>query len=67
MKSRKIRLFHDSRHLCTRFRIDGLNAMSCGILGGKQKKKKLPIQVISQSSRSSFDKFYVITACCEDI
>ena len=30
---------HDTRHLCTRFRIDGIKAMSRGISGGKQKIK----------------------------
>lgn len=29
-------LIQDSRHLCTRFRINGIKAMSLGILGGKQ-------------------------------
>ena len=29
-------LIHDTRHLCTRFRIDGIKAMSSGISGGKQ-------------------------------
>ena len=29
-------VIHDTRHLCTRFRIDGIKAMSRGILGGKQ-------------------------------
>ena len=32
-----IDLIHDTRHLCTRFRIDGMKAMSRGISGGKQK------------------------------
>ena len=27
---------HDTRHLCKHFRIDGIKAMSRGILGGKQ-------------------------------
>ena len=27
---------HDTRHLCTRFRADGVKAMSRGISGGKQ-------------------------------
>ena len=39
MTSGKIRLFHDSRHLCTRFKIDGLKAMSRGILGANKRKK----------------------------
>ena len=29
-------LIHDTRHLCTRFRTDGIKAMSSGISGGKQ-------------------------------
>ena len=31
-----ILLIHDTRHLCTRFRFDGIKAMSTGISGGKQ-------------------------------
>ena len=34
-----IDLIHDPLHLCTRFRIDGIKAMSRGISGGKQKIK----------------------------
>ena len=34
-----IDLIHDTRHLCTPFRIDGIKAMSGGISGGKQKIK----------------------------
>ena len=34
-----IDLFHGARHLFTRFRIDGIEAMSRGISGGKQKIK----------------------------
>ena len=33
---RPIDLIHDTRHLCTRSRIDGIKAMSCDISGGKQ-------------------------------
>ena len=32
-----IDLLHDTRHLCMRFRIDGMKAMSRGISEGKQK------------------------------
>ena len=32
-------LNHDTRHLCTRFRNDGIKAMSRGILGGEQEIK----------------------------
>ena len=32
----RIDIIHDARHLCTRFRIDGIKAMSCGISGDKQ-------------------------------
>ena len=35
----RIDLIHDTRHLCTRFRIDGIKAMSRGILEGKLKIK----------------------------
>ena len=35
----RIGLIHDTHHLCTRFRIDGIKAMSRGISGGKQKIK----------------------------
>ena len=31
-----ILLIHDTRHLCTRFRFDGIKAMSTGISAGKQ-------------------------------
>ena len=34
-----IDLIHDTRHLCMRFRIDGMKAMSRGISEGKQKIK----------------------------
>ena len=34
-----IDLIHDTRHLCTPFRIDGIKAMSGGISGGEQKIK----------------------------
>ena len=33
---RTIDLIHDTRHLCTRSKIDGIKAMSRGISGGKQ-------------------------------
>ena len=35
----EIALIHDTRHLRTRFRADGIEAMSRGISGGKQVKK----------------------------
>ena len=35
----RIGLIHDTHHLCTRFRIDGIKALSSGISGGKQKIK----------------------------
>ena len=34
-----IDLIHDTRHLCTRLRTDGIKAMSRGFSGGKQVKK----------------------------
>ena len=36
VKVARIDLIHDTRHLCTRSRIDGLKPMSRGISGGKQ-------------------------------
>ena len=35
----EIALIHDTRHLRTRFRVDGIEAMSRVISGGKQVKK----------------------------
>ena len=55
-----IDLIHYTRHLCTRFRIDGIKAMSRGISEGKQ-KINFPIQVIidefvySLKTRRRFD------------
>ena len=34
-----IDIIHDTHHLCTSFRIDGIKVMSRGILGGKEKIK----------------------------
>ena len=34
--TRTVDLIHDTRHLCTRSKIDGIKAMSRGISGGKQ-------------------------------
>ena len=34
--TRTVDLIHDTRHLCTRSKIDRMKAMSRGILGGKQ-------------------------------
>ena len=42
----RIDLIHDTRHLCTCLRIDGINAMSRGFSGGKQ-VKKLPMEEIA--------------------
>ena len=39
MYSNSVALIHDTRHLRTRFRVDGIQAMSRGISGGKQVKK----------------------------
>ena len=39
MYSNSVALIHDTRHLRTRFRVDGIKAMSRGISGGKQVKK----------------------------
>ena len=50
-----IDLIHDTRHLCTRIRIDiGTNAMSHSIAGGKQAIK---FAKISNSSRISVRLF----------
>ena len=35
----EIALIDDIRHLCKRFRVDGIGAMSRGISGGKHVKK----------------------------
>ena len=35
----EIALIHDTRHLRTRFRVDGIEAVTRGISGGKQVKK----------------------------
>ena len=35
----RIDRIHDTHHICTCFRIDGIKAMSRGISGGKQKIK----------------------------
>ena len=42
-----IDLIHDTRHLCTRSRTDGIKAMSRGFSGSKQEKKKLPTEEIA--------------------
>ena len=39
MKTQTIDIIHDTCHLCTRFRIDGIKAMSHGFSGGKQNIK----------------------------
>ena len=44
-----IDLIHDTRHLCTRFRIDGIKAMLRGISGGSQN-----ITFAYSSNRSRF-------------
>ena len=78
-----IDLIHDTRHLCTRSRIDGIKAVSRCISGGKQVIKSANMSnhgrvcsfyqnetTISQSCKmyiSSFGKIYVFTACQEDI
>ena len=38
-------LIHDTCHLCTHLRTDGIKVISCGFSGGKQ-VKKLPMQEI---------------------
>ena len=65
-----IDLIHDTRHLCTRIRIDiGTNAMSHSIAGGKQAIKfaKSVIAVEFQfvcSLKTSND--FIVIGCCED-
>ena len=34
-----IDIIYDNHHLCTQFRTDGINEMSCGLSGGKQVTK----------------------------
>ena len=75
VKVARIDLIHDTRHLCTRSRIDGLKPMSRGISGGKQVVK---FANTSNHCRvclfyhfivyiSGLGKIYVITVCHEDI
>ena len=40
-----VHLIHDTRHLSTRLRTDGIEAMSRGFSGGKQEKR--PMQEIA--------------------
>ena len=44
------------------FRINGINAMSCSILGGKQ-----VIKFAKTFYSSSFGKIHIIIICYEDI
>ena len=78
-----IDLIHNARQLRSRFRINGITAISRGISGGKQKKKLVNArnrgrlcvfsqneEMIKSSSKMyglSFDKINVIIACCKDI
>ena len=83
MNMKGIDLIHDTRHLFPRSRIDEIKIVSHGISGGKQGLKfaytsnqsqfcslfqnKNTILVLQNVVRSSFRKFYVIIACCQDI
>ena len=51
--TRTIDLIHDTRHLCTRSKIDGIKAMSRGISGGKQ-----VIKFANTSNRGRVCLFY---------
>ena len=51
--TRTIDLIHDTRHLCTRSKIDGIKAMSRGISGGKQ-----VIKFTNTSNRGRVCLFY---------
>ena len=78
-----IDFIHDARHLCTRSRVDGIKAMSCGFSGGKQVTKFASTSnrgwvclfyqnetTISWSCKtyvSDFSKNHVIIVCHEDI
>ena len=75
--SRPIDLFYDTRHLCTRFRVDGIKATSRAFSGDKQKfagtsnggrvclffQNETTILVM-QNVQIRFIKFYVIIARC---
>ena len=73
-----IDLIHDTRYLCTPFRIDGIKAMSRGILDKicqclKSRSTLLILSkrnddlIVMQMYGLSFDKINVIIAFCEDI
>ena len=51
--TRIVDLIHDTRHLCTRSKIDGIKAMSRGISGGKQ-----VIKFVNTSNRGRVCLFY---------
>ena len=59
----EIDLIHDTRHLCTRFRIDGIKAMSRGISGDKQviafASTSYPVEVFlySHKTRRRFNSY----------
>ena len=58
-------LIHDTRHLWTRFRIDGIKAMPRGISGGM---REIAVDfVYALKTNLSFDKINVIIAFSEDI
>ena len=78
--NRPIDLFYDIRHLCTRFRVDGIKATSRAFSGDKQKfagtsnggRVSLFFQnettiLVMQNVQIRFVKFYVIIARCEDM
>ena len=52
--TRTVDLIHDTRHLCTRSKIDGIKAMSRGISGGKQ-----VIKFVNTSNRGRVCLFYL--------
>ena len=77
---RPIDLFHYTRHLCTRFMVDGINATSRVFSGDKQKfagtsnggrvglfSQNETTILVMQNVQINFVKFYVIIARCEDM
>ena len=55
----EVALIHDTRHLRTRFRVDGIEAMSLGISGGKfvYSVKTARRFYFCKMYSSNFDKF----------
>ena len=77
---RTIDLFHDTRHLCTRFTVDGIKATFACFLRGQTEfagtgnggrvclfSQNETTILVMQNVQISFVKFYVIIARCEDM